>query len=364
MNEIEKTGESSSAVTVRDGEVYLPEKRKLDPDSGEFSAEIAACLPSDVSGIVVARRENARREYRRIDIVLILLALAGIAGLVCWSFPKPLPARPFLFEWRYDGPRLAGDSPDLPLYRKVRADFDAGRYEAVIRALNGPLTAAVWEQATAGREELFYLYFVSCGKNVSGDTDWRAAPALAEALVKADPDNLQWRYLQLLLKRRQLGSFSEFYRSLRRSPEARWQARLDSVRGALRDLRVLRGKVQERRNPPGDRDALLKRLDLWEAEFLVFAWMLEGGRGDGAFPDNADSPGVADREAAWLLTRNYPDSADALELRRFILSVLLEQDKPLNRIYWNGEARSVRAPLEEELRKIETRLDAGRGEGR
>ena len=360
MNEIGKTDDSASLPVVREGEVYLPEKRRLEPDSDAFLAEVAACLPPDVADTVAARRKSARRGYRRIEIVLILLALAGTALLVSLSFPKPLPARPFLFEWRYDGPRFPADSPDLELYRRVRADFDAGRYEAVIRALNGPLAAALRARNIAGKEELFYLYFVSCGKNVSPDTDWSRAPGFAEALVKSDPDNLQWRYLRLLLSRRNQGNYSEFYQSLRRAPEKGWETMLGSVRGTLRELRLLRGKVLERGEFSGDRAALLKRLDLWEAELLVFAWMLEGGRGSGAFQDNADSPGVADRERAWLITRDYPDDADALELRRFLLSVLLEQDKPLNRIYWNGETYAVRAPLVEELRKIETRLAAGK----
>ncbi len=362
MDEVGKPEESASAIVARDGEVYLPEKRKLEPDTDEFYTEVASCLPPDVAGIVAARRKSIGRKYRRFEILLILLALTVIAWLVNFNFPKPLPARPFLFEWRYDGPRVAVDSPDLPLYRKVRADFDAGRYEAVIRALNDPLAIAIWTQETAGKEELFFLYFTSCGKSVSPDTDWTRAPALIEALVKADPDQLQWRYLQLLLKRRQLGSYREFYRSLQRAPEKRWQTQLDSIRETLRGLRVLRGKIMERGNSLDDQEALRKRLDFWEAEFLVFAWMLEGGRGGGAFQDNANSPGVTDRERAWVLTRDYPDDIDGLALRHFILDVLLEQDKPLNRIYWNGEAHRTRAPLEDERRKIETRL-SGTGRG-
>lgn len=360
MDEIGKTDDSTLLPVVREGEVYLPEKRRLEPDSAAFLAEVASCLPPDVAGTVAARRRTARRGYRRIEIALILVALAGIAWLVCRSFPQPLPARPFLFEWRYDGPRFPTDSPELGRYRKVRTDFDAGRYEAVIRELNDPLATALWQRNVGGNEELFYLYFVSCGKSVSPETDWRRAAGFADELVKSDPDNLQWRYLRLLLERRKLESYSEFYQSLRRAPDAAWERHLAVVRSALRELRLLRGKVQERKEFPGDRGALLKRLDLWEAEFLVFAWMLEGGRGSAVFPDNADSPGVADRETAWLITRDYPDDTDALELRRFILTVLLEQDKPLNRIYWNGEPRSVRVPLEEELHKIDARLAAAK----
>lgn len=360
MDEIGKMDDAASLPVVREGEVYLPEKRRLEPDSAAFLAEVSACLPPDVAGTVAARRKTARHGYRRIESVLILIALAGTAWLVSRSFPQPLPARPFLFEWRYDGPRFPADSPELAGYRKVRADFDAGRYEAVIRELNDPLGAALWQRDVAGKEELFYLYFVSCGKHVSPETDWRRASGFADELVKNDPDNLQWRYLRLLLERRKLGDCNEFYQSLRRAPDPAWEKRQSAVRNALRELRLLRGKVRERREVPGDRDALLKRLNLWEAEFLVFGWMLEGGRGAGAFPDNADSPGVADRESAWMLTRDYPDDTDALELRRFILTVLLEQDSPLNRIYWNGEARAVRVPLDEELRKIETRLAAAK----
>lgn len=360
MDEIGKTEDSSSLPVVREGEVYLPEKRRLEPDSDVFLAEVAACLPPDIAATVAARRKTARRGYRRIEIALILLALAGVAWLVCRSFPQPLPARPFLFEWRYDGPRFPADSPELGLYRKVRTEFDAGRYEAVIRELNDPLAAALRQRNVAGNEELFYLYFVSCGKNVSPETDWSRAPGFAEALVKSDPDSLQWRYLRLLLERRKLGSCREFYQLLRRAPDPAWEKRLAAVRAALRELRLLRGKVQERKDFSGDRGALLKRLDLWEAELLVFSWMLEGGRGTAVFPDNADSPGVADRESAWLITRDDPDSIDALELRRFILTVLLEQDRPLNRIYWNGEPRSVRVPLEEELHKIDVRLAAAK----
>ena len=367
MDEISKTADSTSAAVVRNGETYLPETRKIEPDSDGFLAGVAACLPPDVAGTVAARRKSAHRGYRRIEIVAILILLAAAAGSVFFWFPKPLPALPFQLDWRYEGPRLTPGSPDIGLYRRARADFDAQRYEAVVRTLNDPLGLLLWERNWTGRDELFYLYFVSCGKNVSHFTDWTRALSFSDALVKSDPDNLQWRYFQLLLNRRKLGSYRDFYDSLRHVPLKDWQFRLDSVREMLRDLRDLRGKVLERKHLPGDRETILKQLDLWEAEFLTFEWMLEGGRGGGSFPDDFGTPGVEAREQAWLLTCKHEDAPDSrafLDLQLFTLDVLLEQDTLLNRIFWNGAVHGSRKPLEARRDAILRRLPVGEGGAR
>lgn len=349
---------------ARDGEVRLPETRRAEPGSAPFLEAVSACLPADVAGTVAARQRNSRRGYRRVEVIAIVLALAGAAWFVHAYFPKPLPALPFKFEWRYEGPRLMPDSPYYALYRKARADFDAGRGEAVIRTLNDPLGVMLWERSFAGQDELFYIYFVSCGRTVSRFTDWTRARSFAEELVKADPDNLQWRYFKLLLERRHLGGCREFYDTLRRQRCEDWRLRLGEVGLAIGDLRDLRGKVRELRTPPGDEAEIMKQLDLWEAEFLVFAWMLEGGRGGAAFPDDAGKPGVEAREEAWLLTRKHEDDRSALaflKLQLFILDVLLEQDSLLNTIYWCGKPHSARMPLEAKREAILRRLPAGEG---
>lgn len=353
---------SAVSPVVRDGEIRLPEMRRAEPGSPLFLEVVSSCLPSDVAGVVTSQQRNSRRGYRRFEVIAIVLALAGAVWFVWAYFPKPLPALPFKFEWRYEGPPLKLDSPYYSLYRKVRADFDADHGEAVIRALNDPLDAMVRDRSFAGQEELFYLYFVSCGRTVSRFTDWMRARSFAEELLRADPDNLQWRYFHLLLEWRHLGSCRDFYKLLRKHRCDDWQQRLDEVVLAIRDLRDLRSKVLERKTPPGNAAEIVKQLDLWEAEFLIFSWMLEGGRGTAAFPDNLGKPGVDAREDAWLLTRKHEDDRSASEfliLQLFMLDVLLEQDGWFNTIYWNGKTHTSRKLLEEKREAILHRLPPG-----
>lgn len=166
-------------------------------------------------------------------------------------------------------------------------DFDAGRGEAVIRTLNDPLGVMLWERSFAGQDELFYIYFVSCGRTVSRFTDWTRARSFAEELVKADPDNLQWRYFKLLLERRHLGGCREFYDTLRRQRCEDWRLRLGEVGLAIGDLRDLRGKVRGIENAAGDEAEIMKQLDLWEAN----SWFSPGcWKADGAGPLSPTMP--------------------------------------------------------------------------
>ena len=357
--ELAPSGDGRGETTGGSGAISN-EVRQIDADSPAFLAAVSGCLPPDVVATVLEGHIAFRHRYRRIEILLIVLGLCAVGWFVYLYFPKPIPAAPFQFTWRYSGPRFPGDSPWLKEYRRACGEFEEEHYETALRILKVPLSG-MEERIPVGHDELFYLYFVSC-ERAGNKREWTAAVSWARKLIGNDPDNPMWRYFLVMSLRRSLGSCPDFYRQLREnSLRIPWERKLLDVNQALKELVTLERKLDYRRNPFPRRREISTQLTLFRAELLTLKWMLEGGRGTAVFPDNRDDPGVAAREEAWNSIRNRTQ-IPFIKLRIFILELLLEQDEWDNFIYWDGRYRTTKNSLASRLRFEREALKGDGGE--
>jgi len=353
---------AGGALRESAGEIYLPTQADVAPDTPEFRRELGDCLPPAVAETVWAAREAARRPYRRIEIIGILLLLACFAWGVYRYFPEPLRPLPFKFEWRYAGPSFPARSPDFGLYKTVRADFERDRYEAVVRELErgGAVDRILALEDFGGADELLFVYFAGCGSTLcrftQTPTETERRYARAETAVKRDPDNLQWHYFMVNLRRRQFGDYHRFTPPVDPAERARQAVEVET---ALADLRRLREKLNELHRSPGNGSEIRKQLELIECELLVFDWMLRGYIEANDFYDNENDPGVAGREQAWEIACRYdgdPQARQFLEVRKFIVDTLLAQDSWYNRIFWNGRTHSSQQALRGMQQELSDRL--------
>ncbi len=356
------------------GEIYLPELAPVAPDTPDFAVEVGRCLAPGIAETVAQMRQERRRGYRRYELIAILLLLAAAALFIYWYFPAPLPAVPFQFEWRFAGARYAPSGAAAAEYRAALEDFGKERYDAVVRRLEPVVREAVGRGEFRDRDELFYVFFTACGRSLGSGNGgaqtllaWQWAET-ADLVADADPDQLQWRYLSVWLRRRILGGYESFYRDLQRGIyRLNWNLLDRQIQRALRQVETLRSRMADRRKLPQSAVQMGKQLDLLQAELLTFAWMVNGGRGGAEFPDDRGEAGVEYREDALALIRRHELDADArqfLELHRFLLETVMAQGGGyFNSLFWGGKQVYLLKPLQEELDMVKGRLANGKGAG-
>ncbi|MBS1369156.1 MAG: hypothetical protein HPZ91_04275 [Lentisphaeria bacterium] len=360
-NEIEAASPEEKGLCSAQGEIYLPETRKIAPDSPEFIEVVSGSLPREVSAVVTEHYAAARHGYRRIEILAILVALLGVVWFIYLYYPKAMSALPFKFEWRYSGPRFPTDSPYIEDYRQARIHFDADHYATAIRVVKGPLSR-MEERILPRQDELFYIYFASC-EGAEERKEWAGAVSWARRLVGEQPDNLQWRYFLVLSQRRGLGSCEDFLAGLQKGEmKDNWEWKLLEVDQALKALQALEGKIGHLRKPLPDQERVITQLTLLKAELLTLKWMLEGGKGTARFPDDLGQPGVDAREKAWQFCAGRK-LEPFLKLQIFILKVLLEQDSIMNHIYWNGKECKTKKDLQDCRKELDESLKGMQDKG-
>ena len=124
-------------------------------------------------------------------------------------------------------------------------------------------------------------------------------------------------------------------------------------------------RINRLRNTDKKYDEYRKQFELYKARLLTTLWMLEGSKGKGvSFPDDADDPGVAEREKAYETAELYPDDLESLRLRFFIVNKLLFQNGPMNSYYWKGKQSWLSEPLSKESDRLRKRITLSEKEGK
>ena len=358
---------SDGVPQVLDGVVYLPAGHSVEPESPEFESLLRKNLPAEILPDVLTNWRGVSARTTRLQWIVSVICLLAAFGLLYCFFPDTQ----FDDLKAYEGMEIRSIADPLPFnspYRSVFHDaereFAQGNSHAVCRILKNSVEEII-RTKNRKADRVLFLYFQAMQKIHKTGSGSGGAVGLLQELIRQDPDNPNWLQFEIELdpRIRRLLNYDDVRREIitreGRSSIARY---LDNARYALGRLDRLKAAAAPPKYSGAELERLKESLDIYRMKLLVACWLLEGYKaGKTGLPDNRDSPGVAEREAALkiALRRGRSQCKDFWQARLFIAEMLCEQDNLFNDIYWNGSYRKTKAPLEQEIQDCRERLDGG-----
>ena len=356
---------ASALPRVTDGTVYLPAGQTVAPESPEFEVLLRKNLPPEILPDVLTNWRGVSARTSRLRLFAAILFLLASAALLYYLFPPAVhqdlvPHGGVMIRDRSEGLPFA--SAFRSLYRDAADGYDRGDYHTVCRRLK-PAAEQIARAGDSKSYALVFLYFKALRqlhKSKSGDSH---AAALLGDLMKNDPDNPAWAQFHFEFSPRicSVLDYERVARLLHQDPSFRSSIRLQLHNAdiALKNLDNLRSIT----NPAKFSEAELKKYqedyDLFEVKLRLSRWLLQGSAaGLPVLPDNEHDPGVFEREKALRIAMKHENSAceDFWRARLFLAKTLIDQDSPLNHIYWKGRYHTTRDALKREIQNCEQRL--------
>ncbi len=343
--------EENKSLTVKDDAVSLPVLSVVQGESNEFRSLVKEAFPPTISEEVCEIRRGSEQGYSRLGILVTILFCVTVLYLSYNYWPRPIPpVSTKAIDVKDDTPPVQKDY--MVLAKVAQELLAAKKYTECAHLLLEPLESMMKITDDAGQKKcrdnrkLFVLY---CSAVIDGklryDYAWKCKDFLS-FFQKIEPDDFKWHSFWLMLESDELLRFFERIETTNLMRLARIETCLEKADYViLRDGELNKGEHQE-------------GLNLIKTKLLIAAWLLKGA--STGLPDNIGDPGVYEREQAYSLACQYPNSRDFIRLRIFILDKMITHSGIFNKYYFRGNVYFSNTWLEDERNTLQNRMGGAR----